>query len=342
MKKKIFIGVLLVLIAVAGILAFLGNNIIYGEHVNRNGQDKIFYIDNSDNFDDVVSTLDSQKLIDSRSNFELVSRLMSYQKSVKPGRYKIQANSSYRSLISDLRSGNQDPVKLTINNVRTLDELAGKIARNVIIDSIEMLRFLESDTITNSYNITNDEKMTLFIPNTYQVYWNTSPKLLVDRLVKEHSKFWNEERSAKAKKLDLTTSEVYTLASIVDKESIQQDEKPRIAGVYLNRIEKGIPLQADPTVIFAVGDFTLRRVLNKHLEIDHPYNTYKNPGLPPGPIGMATISGIESVLDREEHDFLYFCAKPESNGEHAFAKTLSGHNRNAAIYRSWLNQRGIR
>ena len=342
MKTKIFIGVLLGLIAVASILAIFGNNIIYGEHVNRNGQDKIFYIGNSDNFDNVVSALDYQKLIDSRSNFELVSRLMSYQKSVKPGRYKIQANSSYRSLILDLRSGKQDPVKLTINNVRTLDELASKLAQNIVVDSIEMLRFLESDTITNSYNITNDEKMTLFIPNTYQVYWNTSPKLLVDRLVNEHDKFWNEERSVKAKKLDLTTSEVYTLASIVDKESIQQNEKPRIAGVYLNRLEKGIPLQADPTVIYAVGDFTLRRVLNKHLEIDHPYNTYKNSGLPPGPIGMATISGIESVLDREEHDFLYFCAKPASNGEHAFAKTLSGHNRNAAIYRSWLNQQGIR
>lgn len=342
MKLRNFLILLIVLLLLGGVAAFVGYNTIYGDNVNHTGEYKILFINPDDGFEDVATSLEKDSLIASRSQFELVALLMSYKNNVKPGRYRIYEHSSYRSLISDLRSGRQDPVNLTINNVRTLSELAGKLTQNIKVDSIEMLKYLNAEEITVKYKISKDEKMTLFIPNTYQVYWNTEPSALVERLAMEHDRFWKGERAEKAKKLGLSASEVYILASIVDKESIQKDEKPRIAGVYLNRLDKGILLQADPTVIFAVGDFNLRRVLNKHLEFDHPYNTYKYPGLPPGPIGMASISGIDSVLDREDHDYLYFCAKPESNGEHAFAKTLSGHNRNAAVYRRWLNQRGIR
>jgi UPF0755 protein len=197
--------------------------------------------------------------------------------------------------------------------------------------------------VLSELGYTPENIMSLFIPNTYQVYWNTSPQNLLKRLQVENDAFWaKKNRREKAKSLGLSTQEVYTLASIVEKESLVMDEKPIIAGVYLNRLKKGMLLQADPTVVFAVGDFSIQRVLNKHLAIDSPYNTYKNVGLPPGPICMPSISSIDGVLNAEKHNYIFFCAKPNSGGRHAFANTLAGHNRNAAIYRNWLQANQIR
>jgi UPF0755 protein len=185
--------------------------------------------------------------------------------------------------------------------------------------------------------------MSAFIPNTYQIYWNTSPKAVLLRMIEEHDKFWDKEnRRAKAEAMGYTPKEVYTLASIVETESQHKPERPRIAGVYINRLDRGIPLQADPSIVFALGDFSLKRILKKHLQVDSPYNTYKNAGLPPGPIYMSSISSIDAVLNYEEHDYLYFCAKPDFSRTHNFAKTLSAHNVNARNFHKWLNKRGVR
>ena len=211
------------------------------------------------------------------------------------------------------------------------------------MDSLALSDYLLKEETLAELGFTRENIISLFIPNTYEVWWNSSPEALIKRLKAEHEKWWsNKSRLDKIKELGLSPSEAYTLASIVDKESNLNKEKPRVAGVYYNRIQKGIPLQADPTVVFATGQYDLRRVLNKHLEIDSPYNTYKYRGLPPGPIYMASIDGLNAVINLENHDYLYFCAAPGYGSEHLFAKTLTQHNINARKFHRWLNQQGIR
>lgn len=325
------------------VVGYLYFNTIDKKNINKDKESHELFVQPGSSYEDIKQTLLSDNIIIDEISFDRVAQLMSYKKLQKPasGRYVIKNNMSNRQLVSMLRAGNQSPVNLTFNNARTIKDLSGKLSQNILADSTEIFEFLNSNLI-DGYGFTKETLMTLFIPNTYKVYWDITPVQLLERMIKEHQKFWNKERVAKAENLKLSLNQVYTLASIVDKESLQLEEKPRIAGVYLNRLNNNILLQADPTVVFAVGDFEIRRVLNKHLEYDSPYNTYKYAGLPPGPICMASISGIDSVLDYEKHEFLYFCAKPESNGGHAFSKTLSGHNQNALTYRKWLNERGIK
>ncbi|MCB0689193.1 MAG: endolytic transglycosylase MltG, partial [Saprospiraceae bacterium] len=240
-------------------------------------------------------------------------------------------------------SGNQTPVNLVINNVRTINDLAGKIASQVEVDSSTLANYLKDPSFLNKFDLDAEDAMTLFIPNTYQVYWTVSPDALSERLSQEKIKFWeSNDRVRKATDLNLTPAQVYTLASIVERETQAGKERPTVAGLYLNRLKQGIPLQADPTVVFATGIYDLRRVLNVHLEIDSPYNTYKYAGLPPGPIFMPSIQSIDAVLDAEKHDYLYMCARPDNSGLHAFAASLSAHNQNANRYRQWLNDRGIK
>jgi UPF0755 protein len=220
--------------------------------------------------------------------------------------------------------------------------VAAKAARFIEPDSLAIVRLFQDQDYLDSIGYNTETLMTLFIPNTYEFYWNTTPRAFVERMIKEHDKFWNKERRAKAEKLGLNPAEVYTLASIVERETLRNDEKQRMAGVYHNRILKGMLLQADPTAVFASRDFNTPRVTNYHLSIDSPYNTYKYTGLPPGPISMSSISSIDAVLNRESHDYLYFCAKGDGSGYHNFAKTLAAHNQNAAIYRENLRKRGKR
>ena len=262
-------------------------------------------------------------------------------RTIKPGKYSLNEGNNNLDLIRQLRSGNQVPVKVVFNNIRTLDRLAGKVSEYIETDSFALLDAFMDPNVQSSYELNEETMMTLFIPNTYEFFWNTSEKGFLDRMKKERDAFWNQERLQKAQDRQMTPEEVYTLASIVEKETNVKSERPTMAGVYLNRLEQGIPLQADPTVVFAVGDFTIKRVLNRHLEIDSPYNTYKNTGLPPGPISMASISSIDAVLNAESHDYIFFCAKPGNSGQHAFAKTLAQHNRNARKYQRWLNSQGI-
>jgi len=244
-------------------------------------------------------------------------------------------------LINMLRSGNQAPVNIVLHNIRTKPELASVVQEKLEADSLAVIRLLNNSSYLEDYGLDTETVRAIFIPNTYEFYWNTSAKQFFERMYQEYQKFWTEKKIEKAKKIDLSRLEVITLASIVEEETIKNDERPTIAGVYMNRLRKGMPLQADPTVRYALQDFTIKRILKKHLVIDSPYNTYKNKGLPPGPINMPSIPSINAVLHYEKHDYLFFCAKDDFSGYHAFAKTHAEHVRNARKYQKALNKRKI-
>jgi UPF0755 protein len=268
--------------------------------------------------------------------FLLLSERMNYRDdNLKDGLYEIDKSLSLVDLIRHLRSGKQKPVNVVVNSIRIPEELAGKITAVLELDSLTFLNYIKDQL--------NDTFLTNFIPNTYSVYWNISAGDLVKRMKREKDIFWNsDDRMAKAAKLNLSPAEVYTLASIVEMETTINSERTTIASVYLNRLKKGMKLQADPTVVFANGDFSIRRVLNRHLSKDSPYNTYKYEGLPPGPICMPSIASIDAVLDPAKTDYIFFCAKPGYQNGHAFAGSLREHNRNAREYRKWLKKEDIR
>jgi UPF0755 protein len=244
-------------------------------------------------------------------------------------------------LVNLLRSGEQEPVKLVFNEARTKQDFLEVVNNQIEADKDELQSLMSDDDFLKEYGLNSKNVLTLFIPNTYEFYWNTSAHLFIDRMAKENEKFWTKNRIQKAQKLGLTKAEVSILASIVQQESRVVDEQPVIAGVYLNRIKKGMHLQADPTVIFAIGDFTIKRVLNVHLDFDSPYNTYKYAGLPPGPICLPYSTTIDAVLNRKPHNYIYFCAKEDFSGRHNFAANIAEHDRNAAKFRRALNARKI-
>jgi UPF0755 protein len=244
-------------------------------------------------------------------------------------------------LIDMLRSGNQTPVRVTFNNIRTIDQLAERFARQLETDSTDFMNFFIDESNYSANGFTCENIISVFIPNTYEFFWNTNTKGIYTRMLTEYNRFWNSDRMSKLEKTGLSRSEVSTLASIVDEEAARGDEKPRIAGVFLNRLKTGMPLQADPTIKFALNDFTITRVLTRHLEIESPYNTYRNRGLPPGPIRSPSIEGIDAVLNAENHDYLFFVARADFSGYHNFSRTLAQHNRYAAEYQAELNRRRI-
>ncbi len=338
---KRLVKISIVAIILIGIIAAIGGQRIFGENTLHTEAKEIF-IPSQSTFADVSQLLSQENILDNTSSFEWVAGLMKYTK-VKPGKYIIAPNLSNRELISKLRSGDQEPIKITISAARKIADIAGDVATKIEADSISILNALMDPSFLSEHGLSEESVISTIIPNTYEAYWTLDPKEFVDRMVKEHRKFWGQKgRLAAAQALDMTKQEVATLASIVEKESIQGDERPIIAGLYLNRLRQGIPLQADPTVVYGVGDFTIRRVLNKHLAHESPYNTYLNNGLPPGPICMPSISSIDAVLDADQHDYLFMCAKPGYNGSHLFAKTNAEHERNAGVYRRWLNSQGIK
>lgn len=265
---------------------------------------------------------------------------------VRAGNYALRKGASYRTALTAFHHGRQTPVRLTFNNIRTMDRLAGVVSRYIEADSLTVLRTLTDPEAIAATGLTRATFPSLFIPNTYEVYWTMTPAEFVARMQKEHDRFWTEDRREKARKLGYTPEQIATIASIVLEETKFQGEMTRVAGVYINRLRRGIALQADPTVKFAVGDPTIRRVLNKHLAYDSPYNTYLYAGLPPGPICVPSIAAIDATLDyadpKNAHNYFYFCAKADFSGRHAFARTLPEHNRNAAAYAAELNRRGIR
>lgn len=337
--------ILLITGTVSGVILILCIFLIYknifGLNIGAEGGKAILYIPEGSSYIQALDTVKAHLKIRNIKIFGWISQKKHYPTLVKPGRYMIDRKMSYSGLINLLRSGKQTPVNVTFSNIRTLYDLAGKIGKQIVADSVQIISFLSDQDNYSSDNFTRENIISVFIPNTYQFFWNTSARDLYSRMLKEYNKFWNAERKAKAESLKLSQIEVAILASIIDDEVSKPDEKPRIAGVYLNRLKRGIPLQACPTIKFALNDFTITRVLTKHLSIDSPYNTYKYRGFPPGPIGCPTIEGIDAVLNTEKHDYLYFAAKADFSGYHNFSRTLIEHNRYAAEYQRELNKKKI-
>jgi UPF0755 protein len=285
----------------------------------------------------VVDSLIQQNIINDIVTFSFVAKVLGYPESVKPGHYLIQPRLSNKELVTLLRSGRQTPVNITFNNIRTHEDLAIKITQNLEIQSEAIFDLLQDEEFIAKYGFDSHTIMSMFIPNTYEVYWNTDALALFDRMHKEYQRFWTEERTRKAELMNMSPTEVSVLASIIQAETTKADERPKVAGVYINRLHRNMPLQADPTLVYALGDFSIKRVLNVHKEIESPYNTYKYAGLPPGPINLPEISSLEAVLNYQEHDYLYFCAKEDFSGYHAFATNLGDHMNNARRYQNALN-----
>ena len=292
-------------------------------------------------FENVSDSLFQNQWVNDMVSFSFLAKLMDYQESVRPGRYEISPNMTNRELVRLLRSGRQSPINITFNNIRTKEDLAEKITRSLEIQEGDIFALLTDSAYIDKFGFNDETIMGMFIPNTYEVYWNISAVELFDRMHTEYQRFWNDSRKAKAEALGMDPAEVSALASIVQAETVKPDERPKVAGVYINRLQINMPLQADPTLVFALGDFSIKRVLNVHKEIDSPYNTYKNRGLPPGPINLPEISAIDAVLDYQSHNYLYFCAKDDFSGYHAFATNLRDHLNNARRYSNALNAAGI-
>ena len=292
-------------------------------------------------FEDVKKILYEKGLVVHRKNFEWLAQKKNYPKMVKPGKYDFQNGMNNNELINLLRSGKQTPVKLTFNNIRDIYQLAGVIDQQIEADSASIVKLLTDSVYISGMELNQAIVSTIFIPNTYEFYWNTSAKGFVERMYEEYLKFWSGDRSNKAGLMDMRIDEVVTLASIVEKETNKNDERAAIAGVYVNRLESEWRLQADPTLVYALGDFNITRVLNEHKKIDSPYNTYAHLGLPPGPICIPSIASIDAVLNYEKSGYMFFCARDDLSGYHVFAKTNKGHSQNARKYRAALNRMKI-
>lgn len=329
--------VLFLVISVLGIsLTFYAYQVVYTPNILVDQDDRLLIVDEGDSFKEVQDKIHQGQYAQDMLSFSFLAKLMKYDKQVKPGRYLLKRNMSNLHAVRLLKSGAQEPVRITFNNVRLISELAEKITRNLGMTPEEFQAALTQFAMSNSHGFNSDNVLVMFIPNTYEVYYNITPDALVKRMYSEYENFWNEEQNAKAKKIGLTPIEVSILASIVQAETIRDDEAPTIAGLYLNRLKQGIPLQADPTLKFAVGDFSLKRILNVHKEIDSPYNTYRYAGLPPGPINMPEIKSLKAVLDYVPSDFLYMCAKEDFSGRHNFTSNYEEHMNNAIRYQRAL------
>jgi UPF0755 protein len=332
MSKRIKYAIIALFVAVCASI-ITASYLFFGKP-GSGPEENIIYIDKDDTPDSVFS----KAQLGWRGY--LINKVLAYQY-VRTGRYVIEPNTDILTLYRKLRNGQQDPILLTIPTSRTLEKLAGTLEKKLMLDSLTLVNAFTDEEFCQQLGYSTATLPALFIPNTYEVYWDISLNGLMNRMQKENKVFWNDEREQKAKKLNMTHEEICTLASIVDEETANDAEKPIIAGLYLNRLHQGMLLQADPTVKFAVGDFSLRRILGKHLQTESPYNTYLNIGLPPGPIRIASIIGLDAVLNHKEHNYLYMCAKADFSGTHEYAATFSEHKKNARKYIRALNARNI-
>ena len=307
----------------------------------RTDEKSFLCIPDSSTFDEVINILQKDAKVLNTSAFRQVAGLLQYGTRIRSGRYELKSGMNNFKLIRILRSGRQIPVHLSFNNIRTKEQLAARLGLQLMADSVSILKLLNDTAFLETYNVNPNTSISLFIPNTYELFWNTNARELFERMNKEYTKFWTDERKAKAAAIPLTKGEVSTLASIVEEETNNKTDRPMVAGLYINRLRLKMPLQADPTVKFALRDFSLKRILFGHLRTDSPYNTYKNIGLPPGPIRVATSNAIDAVLNYSHHNYIYMCASETLNGEHKFAITWEEHLKNAKKYRKELNNRKI-
>lgn len=301
--------------------------------------DRTILLPRSMELDSLTMLLLRDSVIKDADAFQQVASWKRFRKA-REGRYVFSGARTNNSVINKLRSGDQDPVRLTFNSTRTPEELAGRVAAQIAADSADLLAIFHDAERASSFGFNRESFRTMFIPNTYEFWWNTDADAFVERMADEYKRFWTEERKAAAKKIGLSQSEVGILASIVHAETAKRDEAPIVAGLYLNRLRIGMPLQADPTLIYALGDFSIRRVLDEHKEVDSPYNTYDHAGLPPGPINFPDITYLEAVLQPADHDYLYMCAKADFSGYHHFSKSFSQHLRYAREYQRMLSRQG--
>ena len=311
---------------------------------NINAQEKTvyLYIDEDDNVDSVFAKVKPLATDAGMTGFSTLVRHSSYDEHIRTGRYEIAHGDGAFTLFRRIKNGLQTPLNLTIPSVRTLDRLAGAVGTKLMLDSAALYQALTDEAVCRKLGYDTATIACMFIPNTYDMYWNISQEKFLERMKKESEKFWNDVRLDKAEAMHFTPVQVITLASIIDEETANDDEKPMVAGMYVNRINADMPLQADPTIKFALKDFSLKRIYNSMLSVNSPYNTYRNIGLPPGPIRIPTIAGIDAVLDHVHHNYLYMCAKEDFSGTHNFARTYQEHMLNAAKYAAALNHRGIK
>lgn len=339
LRKFILAMVIILIIA----LGFTGLN-YYLKYFSPNVTDKqeYLYIHTGAGFNDVYKTIKDEGMVKDTATFYSAAANMNYTNRVKPGRYHLKAGMNNRRLINMLASGSQEPVTVSFHNLRLKEQFAGFVSKKIEPDSVSILRLLDSTSFLQAYGFTPDNVYTMFLPNSYQMYWNTSPEKFFKRMYANYDKFWTPERRRKAAAINLSPIQVSILASIVDAEALHDDEMPTIAGLYLNRLNKGMKLESDPTVIFAENDFTIKRVLNKYLSINSPYNTYLHTGLPPGPIMMPSVNAVNDVLDYQKTDYIYMCAKADFSGNHAFATNVADHQANARKFHDALNERNIK
>lgn len=340
-KKKLIAAIMIVFAVMLSSFAFYFYQILYTPNILVDQDDRMFAIAEGTTFDELRKQLYNERIINDALSFSFLAKLKKYDSNVKPGMYLLEQDMSNTEAINMLRAGLQTPVKLTFSTARKIEELAGKLTSTIMMDSVDLAPILTSDSVAKAYGFNQETFISMFLPNTYEVYWTISEKELLDRLKKEYDKYWTEERKAKAQAIGLSPEDITTVASIVNAETNYIDEAPTIAGVYLNRLDRGYKLQADPTLKFAMNNFEIRRILNKDMGFESPYNTYKYEGLPPGPINMPSIAMIEAVLNYEDHSYLYFCAKDDFSGYHVFAKNLVEHNINARKFQRALNEQRI-
>ena len=340
--KRIIYSTLLVLLAVTGYKVWNIYTKLYSSNIKLTNKESVFVcIPTGSDFEAVKRIFIEKNLLVNSSSFEWAAEKQQYVHNIKPGRYKITNGMNNRHLIALLKSGEQTPVKLKFISVRDIEHFAHAISSQIEVDSVQLVSFLKNNDKLAPFGFTTSTIIGMFVPNTYEMYWNTDIDAFMKRMNKEYTKFWNEKRIEQLKILGLTQSDVITLASIVNEESAMTDDYVNLAGVYINRLRKGMPLQADPTIKFALGDPSIKRILIKYLQVNSPYNTYLNKGLPPGPISMPSVKAIDAVLAYRGHKYLYFCAKADFSGYHVFAKTLQQHLQNASEYQKALDRNRI-
>jgi UPF0755 protein len=341
--KKTIIVIILGILLIGGAGAYWAYRNLYQSNINLGDKKStIIYIPTGSSFEDVVRILGENNILKSRSSFEWLAEKKKYKDAVKPGKYRILAKMSNNALINLLRAGIQEPISINFNGLHTVDQLMVRVGRRIEADSTQLLQAVHDNSFLNKYGFTEETIQAMFIPDAYEFFWNTSVDQFFDRMAKEYKAFWTPDRKAKAQKIGFSQTEVAVLASIVQSEQCcDNDEKKIIAGLYINRLKEDMPLQSDPTVIYAIGDFSIQRVSLEQTRIRSPYNTYLNKGLPPGPIAFVQKSSLDAVLDYEENDFIYMCAKEDLSGKHYFARSYDQHCIYAKKYRDALDKRGI-
>lgn len=334
----------IVAIAILAFLTVVGIAImtLLTSHPIQSPVSRYLYIDEDDNLDSICVKMERDLGAHSLGGLKLLGNCSKYKHHIHTGAYRFDQGDNTWKIFRDLRAGHQTPVEMVVPSVRTVEQLVQRVAPQIMADSAEICRLLRDSAFIDSLGFNQHTLPAFFIPNTYEVYWNMNARAFIHRMHREYKVFWNKKRKEQAKSLNLDPIEVSILAAIVEEETANNAEKPKVAGLYLNRLKIGMPLQADPTIKFSLQDFGLKRILFKHLEVESPYNTYKYIGLPPGPIRIPSVVGLNSVLNREDHKYLYMCAKEDFSGTHNFARTLSQHMNNARRYQQALNRRKIK